>query len=60
MLILKNIKKGIVWVVLFQSCSTPTEKQIIQNEDTSSFEIEVSTPSLLKDTFFNDLRVFSA
>jgi len=52
MSIFNKIKKGIVLVVLFQSCNTSgTEKQIIKNEDTLSFEIENPIPSLLKDTF---------
>ena len=58
MLILKNIKKGIVLVTLFQACNATSVKEgIIKNDDTSSFEIENTTLSL-KDTFLiNDFSV---
>jgi hypothetical protein len=52
MAIFNKIKKVIVLFVLFQSCNiSSTEKQIIKNEDTSSFEIDNSISSSLKDTF---------
>jgi hypothetical protein len=52
MTLLNKIKKGIVLVALFQSCNiSSVEKQIVKNEDTSSFENENSISSLLIDTF---------